>query len=825
MSTPEAVSRPPDDQVGTAIKLGVLLASLSVLAIQIAMNRIFSFTLWYHFAYISISLVLLGFGASGSLLAAFPALAGAPGQARGRIGAYFAVSAAFAAAMCAILGIMQVNPFFLHTSAWEFGKFLVLIVSGSLPFLFVGMAISLALTIAGEEAGRLYAWDLVGAGIGCALVVPAIEVFETPRTILLAAALLAVAALVVLEHEARGPRRAAALLGAAIVALAVWLPASLEFPPTRDKDIARWLEYGGTSYFHRWGSLFRTDLIGDRVGEASHGGYADTDIGLSPKRTGTFSPFRMIEHDGGAGAIMYIPGATLAPLDFLRNHILTIPYVLKPKPDVLVIGVGGGTDIANGVVNGARSITGVELDPLTIRLITKDYGDLTRAYIDRPEVSLQVGEGRSFVRSTDRRFDLIQITGVDTLAAMSSGAYVLAENFLYTVEAYEDFLSRLAPGGLLSICSADRHPGQWDARHAARFASLSAESLRRRGVEHPGDHIVMVGSSRESSLFEIVTSVEPLTAQQIDAVRSFANDNGFEVWYAPGQAAGDVPDFRVIIEGGQQERSDFYAGKRLAVEATTDDRPFFFSYYKWRNLLGSWREIDRGHTLATGQIVLALLLVTSIVTSILAILLPLVRMKTGAANVAGRAGFLAYFCALGAGFIFLEISFVQRFVLFLGYPTYSLTVTLFSFLVFAGLGSAASTRLADHPQRVLPKLLGLLCVIVVAEMFVLPRVFDSLLGAPLGWRMAATILACAPLGGVLGVFFPFGIRHVSTTSASLVAWAWAVNACFTVVGSVASVMLAMTWGFGSVAAAALAIYAGGVAAFVAAARKRVAAGA
>jgi hypothetical protein len=294
----------------------------------------------------------------------------------------------------------------------------------------------------------------------------------------------------------------------------------------------------------------------------------------------------------------------------------------------------------------------------------------------------------------------------------------------------------------------------------------------------------------------------------------FAKDAGFEPWYLPRRGEASHPMFRRLIAGNAAERERFFTETFLDLRPTTDDRPFFFSYYRWRHLFEHRDDIDQGHTLATGQIVLVVIFGVSCLFSVVAIGLPLLRVRAAAAGTAGRAGLLAYFAAHGVGFIFVEITFVQMFIRFLGYPTYSLTVTLCAFLVSAGGGALASGRLPDEPRRVLPPLALALTTIVVAYTFVLPAIFDRLLTAPLPARVLVTGLLCAPLGAVLGTFFPYGIRLVSARDRDFVAWAWAVNGCLTVLGSVASIILAMTYGFSTVVFVAVGVYWLGVASFV-----------
>lgn len=790
------------------IFVAVFLLSLAVLMVQICLSRIFSFTIWYHFAYISISLALLGFGASGSMLAAFPGLGG---KSVGRaVGLYAALCAATTLVMLVVIGTLQLTPFEVLQRSTELVKFVLYFSVVSVPFFFAGLSITIALRAAGPAVNRLYFWDLIGAGLGCALVVGCIDVLGTPRVVLLVALLFAAAGVVAAGRESAALRNVNLVVAALLALLLGPLPGRLPFKASKDKPIAMWLEHG-ISQYTKWSPIFRTDLLGVAQGEAQLGGYRKQ--GISPRYEGPSPQFRTIAHDGGANAILYKVTDDWTPFDMFRHHVLTAPYVLLTKPDVLIIGVGGGADVVSALQNGAAHVTGAELDPVTVDLITRQYRDFTGGIYDLPNVKIHTAEGRHFVRSSDQRFDLIQITGVDTEAALSSGAYILSENYLYSTEAYADYLGALSDKGILSMAGVDFHPRSGAARHSVRFAALSYDALRARGVARPQEHVMAIAGTGGITEFEVLTKAQPFSEDEIAAMERFIDDNGFEAWYLPNRPARQNAVFRTLLEGSAEERERFFHDTFLNLSATTDDRPFYYSFYKWRHLFDHRDEIDKGHTLATGQLVLALILVLSVLFSILAIGFPLLRVDPARA-MPHRWGFLAYFAALGAGFIFAEISFAQRFILFLGYPTYSLTVMLFSFLSAAGIGAFFSGRLPDRPGQVLPLLAGVLTGLVVFYALALRPLFDTLLATPVAVRIVVTVLLCTPLGGVLGMFFPYGIRLTSAFNRDFVAWAWAVNGCLTVVGSVLSIILAMTYGFTVVMILFVVIYWLGVASFV-----------
>ena len=624
------------------------------------------------------------------------------------------------------------------------------------------------------------------------------------------AGLFALAAVVAAGREQPGVRTAALVALVVAAVLAGPLPGALPFEPSRDKHMAEWARSGSTTLYTRWGPIIRVDLMSAYGGPSAPLDYRD--VGISPHYTGPAPAHLRIHHDATAGAFMYQVTPERRGLEMFRHHVLTAPYVLREHPQVLVIGLGGGSDVVNALENGAARVTAAELDPVTVDLVTNRYRDFTGGIYQRPEVTIHASEGRHFVRSTAERFDLIQITGVDTLAALSTGAYILSENYLYTVDAYLDYFRVLRPDGIHSLGTLDGHPRYGFPRHAMRLTGLSYEALKARGVERPHEHIMVVATRVGISEVEILTKLSPFTEAEISAMERFIDDEGFQAWYLPNRPARQFASFRSFIEGSPEERERLMGTTFLNLRPTIDDRPFFFSYYKWRNLFERRNDIDVGQTLATGQLMLALILLIATLFSAVAILLPAALVR-GGQRVPRRWWLLAYFAALGVGFIFLEISFVQRFILFLGYPTYSLTVTLFSFLTAAGFGAYLSAGLPPRPGPVLATLLAALTAVLAAYLVALPHVFAALLAAPLAVRVAVTFALCLPVGGLLGMFFPYGIRLMAPIDTAFVAWAWATNACLTVVGSVASIIIAMTFGFRAVTLVALAVYWLGAASF------------
>jgi SAM-dependent methyltransferase len=792
----------------------IFVVSAAVLCLEVVYTRLFSFSIWYHFAYATISIALLGFGASGSLLAAFPRLRG--GDPLRRMALLAALAAPATIASLAITSVTPFDPFRLTTEPVQLLWLAVYDLAVLLPFLLAGFCIALGLAARPRDVGIVYFADLLGAGCGAFAAMPLLASVGAPRAIVLAAVALAIAAVVL------RPRAPVPLAMLAVGALLLPAADALGPRPCPCKTLGHIVQDTGAEVLYsRWNAIARIDVAGWRDEEASRSRGLWSIWGRGARNQLASPPQYTIAQDADAFTLMYRFRGDFAELDFLNDHILHTPYVIAEAPRVLVIGAGGGTDVLAGLKFGARHVTAVDINPVTASLLTDVFADwLGGVFRDRPEVSVQVAEGRNFARRADAPYDVVQVNGVDTLAAMASGSYVLAESYLYTVEAVRDLRGRLSDDGLLSVVIMDPLGADTPPRHMLRLLGVFLETLEREGVAAPADHVAVIGAPEPENVTRLVQKYDPrhrpimamqlllkrspLTAADTSRLAAFTRDAGFTLWHIPGVATD--PALRQLLAGRDARRA-FQAAFPLAIDATTDDRPFFFSFYRWADV---WRaaRLDPNRSTAMGQLMLMVMLVQGIVLGGVFILAPMATRQRAALRVPGRSAYLLYFAALGLGFICLEIPLIQRFVLFLGYPTRSLTVTLAAMLVATGLGSLMSQRFTAPPERLLPRLLGLLAAIVIGYLVVLPAVFDALLTAPAGIRAAVTVGLILPLGLVLGCFFPLGVRALPDER--LLPWGWAMNGLATVVGTIVAIMAAMTWGFTVVMLGALATYAVGV---------------
>jgi len=806
MTTPgELEERTSVETIGFHHYLGIFLLSLATLLLELSLTRVLSVGLWYHFGFLVISTALLGFGTSGVVLALWRRL-------REQIFLDFAL-----AVLAVLFGVLTVvcfwlmqripfDPFSLFSDKRQLGFMPLYYIVISLPFFCSGLALALLFTRGGHHVNRLYAFDLIGAGIGCgalALIMPA---FGGSGSVVCAAALGLLAAAIFGFRAAKKIAGLALILAAGSIVLAFFANNLLPISITPNKA-----PLPTPPIYSAWNTFSKIDVIETQ-----------------PARANTTSRgSRRFIFDAGTAATGMMD---LRPnvREALRqagddaDYTSNIAYVGKTNPSVLIIGSGGGGQVVDALHYSASKIVAVEINPIINDVITNRMRDYWGDLYQQPEVQVVTEEGRSYVRRSKEQYDAIISVHTISNAAIASGALSLAENYVLTREAFEDYLDHLKSDGVLYFTRPETQ--------IPRLFSTGREALAARGITDfpshffayralpPGEHL----PSFKSFCAGFLMKRSPFTPEEIAAIRRIlkigeapkTGEGTTEVLYSPGEPASGSIYYRLLTA---PDLRAVYASEPAQIEPATDDRPFFNQHTRWSTI--NWKTFQDIFTQNTArkarmaledrpiaEVTLLVLLAQSIVVAAILIFLPLAKFSRKGLRVPHRGAFLIYFAGLGLGFIMIEIALLQRFTLFLGQPVYTFAVVLAALLLFTGIGSALSDRFGSAARKNLRLIVPLILLTLLLTAFVTPYLFNATLGWSLLARVLVSVLILAPLGILLGMPFPSGLRIIGEEVPSLVPWAWGVNGFFTVIGTVGALILGMAFGFKAVLVIAAACY-------------------
>ncbi len=776
---------------------GIFLLSLGTLLLELSLTRVMSVALWYHFGFLVISMALLGFGTSGVVLALWRGL-----RERADLDAALSLlSILFGAVTIGSFALMQRIPFEPFNLAGDRRQFVLMplyFVVVAAPFFCSGLALALLFTRRTRDIGRLYAYDLLGAGIGCASIALVMPRFGGSGSVVTAAAVGLLAATAFGWRGARGLATAGLLLAAGAIGLAFVADRALPIVITRGK-----FKLDTPPLFEKWNTFSRIDLLEYPEGSK-------------------FAP------DGWRG-FLFDAGTALTGMSDLRPDVRTalralslrqrfdsqVAYLDKAHPRLLIIGSGAGAEVLDGVQRGAQSVTAVEVNPIITATFSGPLRDYWGGLFEQPGVRLVTDEGRSFVRRSRNRYDAIVSMHTISNAAVASGALSLVENYVLTREAFEDDLDHLADDGVILFSRPEAQ--------IARLFATGREALEARGADHVPAHFYAVKpaksdfAGRGSFYALFLMKKSPFTDAEVRAMNRFmavgvspahAEDDSMVALYSPLEPTGnsiyqrllDAPDPRTV-----------YAAEAAELRPATDDRPFFNQHMRWSRM--SWSVVrdlfsqGKGARMALeerpiAEVTLLVVLAQAALVAGLLILLPLARLGRGDHGSTGRGRILVYFAALGLGFIFVEVVLLQHFTLFLGEPVYTFAVVLAGLLASTSVGARWTGQIVGTASARLGRIMpGLLATLFMTALLV-PLVFHAALGLALPLRIAISLGLVAPTGVALGMPFPTGLRIVSEEAPGLVPWAWGINGFFTVIGTILALMLAMMFGFTTVLALA-----------------------
>ncbi len=771
--------------------------------------RLFSILQWHHFAYMIISLALLGYGMSGTFLCFVQK------RLMQRFTPSFMINILlFGVSTAACFQVAQQISFNAEEALWDPSQLLRLFaiyVLLALPFFFVANALALSLIRFREQVSRVYAYDLVGAGLGSLSIVFLTFVLH-PLPVLMFLGTVVMASVAVaaweLSMDARVKVAASALLGALVLALAV---NQMDLTISPYKGLSQTLRVAGTKVVDsRSSPLGYLSVLESEQVPLRHA------PGLSIKAAVEPPPQVAVFTDADNMTVITADRGERDAFAYLDEMTSALPYHLNSPGHVLILGSGGGADIQQARFHRVPRITAVELNPQLVDIMRDRYRDFANNLLDQDGVDVHISEARGFVTRSRDRYGLIQLALLDSFAASSAGLYALNESYLYTVEALQVYLRHLEPGGYLAITRWIKLP----PRDTLKLFATAVEALQREGRADPDRRLLLIRGWQTSTM---LIKNGPISDQEIIALKTFAADRAFDLAWYPGIAEAEVNHYNVLRQpyyyGAAMEllgsqRSAFLNNYKYDIRPTFDDRPYFFHFFKWRVFPEIMALRGRGGMplLEIGYLVLVATLIKAVIASVVLIVLPLIYLRRQNTSIVHERVSLArvlwYFFAVGLGFLFIEIGFIQKFILLLHHPVYAVSVSLTSFLVFAGAGSAVTQRVVSaggHGRAARYAIMGI-ALIAIAYTWLLGPLFAHLVALPMTLKVLVSVLLIAPLAYCMGMPFPLGLSQLSSAASHLVPWAWGVNGCASVISAVLATLCAIHFGFAVVITLAVLLY-------------------
>lgn len=771
--------------------VGLFLVAMSTLMYEVLLTRIFSVTTWYHFAFLSISVTLFGLAAGGIAVYLKPNYFKPE-----KTNEHLAISSLAFAALSTIAVLVHLyGPYLLGNA--NAAIIIVASLMATLPFTIAaltasGVAISLALTRFPRQVNSLYAVDLLGAGLGCLAVVFSLRFVDGITDVF---AISALASLSALCFALKGDSKKLITSSTIAVALFGLLSGAqaVSYQQQHPLVAVHWTKGlpEAENLYQLWNSFSRVRVFGspDQMQPADA-------YGLSPKVAATAKArFAYLDIDGGAATPILKFDGDVKAVDHLRYEISNLAHHFRKHADVAVIGAGGGKDVLSALVFDQNHVTAIDINENIFKAVHDRYGDYSGHLRQNPKISLVNDEARSFITRTDQKFDIIQISMIDTWAATSSGAYSLSENGLYTTECFKILLNHLKPNGILTVSRWYSHgiPSEF-----YRLTALAAESLKQEGVQHPEQHIMAFRNMPPDNMKlmipdgigTILISKDPFTEDDYKTAEKVAQELQFDLVFA-GPKHSDENIARLATG---EDPNVAAPSVPFNLKAPTDDSPFFFQAISLRHLF------DRqalAPTMNVTNIMAGLMLLiaglATLVITFYCIRIPYLQ-TSDKQSVVRAAPLFAYFFAIGSGFMFIEISQIERLTIFLGHPVYGLSVVLFALLISTGLGSFISeywlVRRQTNPQ------LAPLSIVVILILYALVSgsMLESTNAQPIAVRIATASALLLPVGLALGSAFPVGIRAAIRINPALAPWLWGINGAASVWTSVLAIIVAMFGG-------------------------------
>lgn len=759
------------------IYLGTFFIAFSTLALEITLSRLLSVITWYHLAFFAVSTAMLGMTAGATTVYLKPVW-----FTDDKLNANLAKAClGYSVSVPVSLLLMCVVQLSVGFSIMKFLELLIITFACALPFYFSGIAVTLVLTKFNLPIGKLYASDLLGASLGCLFVLRGLEYFDAPSLIILCGAIVILSVFLFAYKTQNFHLRK---LSVFILILLLFGASINLFTKNGIRLVFVKGKYEDPSdiVYEKWNSFSRVVVHGEAIQNPNW-----KSSPVTPDDSLRLLHWMII--DGEAGTIL-LKNKKPEDLSILKYDITNIAYYLKEGSEsACIVGIGGGKDIQSALLFGVKNIIGIDVNPIFVDLQQNKFREETNI-AGLPNVKLVVDEARSYLSRSDQKFSLIQMSLLDTWASTGAGAFSLTENSLYTLEAWKIIIDHLDQQGIFTVSRwyNPNNPGE-----TGRMVSLAVSSLLHEGVQDPSRHIAMM-SIRE--IATLIVSKDPFKENDIITIKNISRNLQFDAVIIPGELPINNALRKIVAAKSDKELANVIKDQPLNFSPPTDNSPYFFNMLRLTHLeeaLNSEHGVLRGNL--TASITLMVLIFSLLILSVITIIIPLIySSKTPKVNINNRKLFwigAAYFSLIGAGFMLIEIGLIQRLSVFLGHPVYALGILLFTIMLSAGTGSFFSEYLpvASPPWKyVLPCLTA---IMIISIKFFLDVVISNMTASSELNKIFVSIIVIFPLGFIIGIFFPMGMKLVKSGSDSLTPWFWALNGIFGVLFSALAVFFSI----------------------------------
>lgn len=770
--------------------------AFTTLFMQVLIHRIVSAKLLNNYAFLIISLTMLGFAISGTVLTGW-----INKFIKFRDDATVACAALFGISMLGVTIIFYGTDFGSQQSAslFKLAQFTLLY---SIPFVFCGLIIGILLSSPDLRTGRVYFFDLVGSSVGAFAVIPCVSAIGVEFSLIMVCVLFVVVTAIVMMPQKKIPVYTLSVISLAMLLMAFVFHDDafrLRYPPGSMLDQVQNAGPGYGIDYIQWDPLSRIEISTIPPPTVASSLYPSL-IGGNESFHKRFR--RLITQNNFAFTYAVDYDGTRESLKGIEETIYASAYQATSvnNPQVAIIGVGGGFDILTALYFNPGHVTAIEINKATVNILTNKYADYFKHWVKDPRVTLVNDEGRYYLSTAGGKYDIIQLSGVDSYSGTAGLAHVFSENYLYTEEAFRLYFSRLTPNGIFCIMRLEYQ----NPREMLRALTTAVSVLRGAGISRPADHIAMI-TQADGLYTAMLVKKTPFTHQEIERLKLWLKDiTLFSMTADPYDNTGNNLYQRFLMLNNPAYEGKFIQTSTYDIRPTDDDRPFFFRFSYWKHLL---LESSQKQVIAQPFMEYVIIILVGVIgiISVICVLLPLLFLSRRGLSAPHKLRFGLLFAAVGVGYMIIEIAFMQKFGLFMGHPNYALSVVLAVLLFASGVGSLLSGKIVNAIGGL--KRVAYLCVcFIVMDYLLLPALYHSLMSLSFWIKLIIVAGMIFPVGFCMGMFVPAAIDKLKPEASGFIPWAWGINGVFSVIAPILGIAVSMTWGINVLLISAIPFY-------------------